>query len=241
MIEKDKALNKYKITALILLVVSLAFNILQKPVFNYLVLTGQVMQRPIQIFTFKFFVFVIEAVLFGAYILFTNNKVISKFFSMVLAADIVSRIYSIISWIRLIIMFSNYNSGMKWTKPIINQYITNVLVSVAYLAAFIFLLIDTLKKHKFLKVSRIIMLVIAAWGLLGVIMNFVNNNVLYALVSSYGFFFNLVFLIYYFCIAENRNMTTLESELHRLKTEYEGGNITPEEYANERQNILNSL
>lgn len=237
----EKALTKYKITAIILLVVSVVFNILQKPVFNYLVLTGQEMQRPMQIFTFSFFLFVIEAVLIGTYMLCANNKVISKFFSVALLVDIVSRIYSIISLIKLIVAYSNYNAGMEWVKPIISQYTTNVLISTAYLAAFVFLLIDALKKHKFLKVSRIVMLVIAALSLFAVIMNFVNNNVLYALVSSYGFFFTFAFLIYYFRIAENKNKTTLESELHRLKAEYENGNITDEEYTTAKQNILNSL
>lgn len=237
----DKALNKYKITVIILLAVSVAFNILQTPVFNYLVLTGQEMQRPMQNFTFPFFLFVIEAVLIGAYILFTNNKIISKFFSVALAVNIVSRVYSIISLVKLIVAYSNYPAGMEWVKPIISQYTTNALVSTAYLAAFVFLFIDALRKHKFLKVSRIVMLVIAALGLFAVIMNFVNNNVLYAIVSSYGFFFTLVFLIYYFRIAENKSKTNLENELHRLKTEYESGSITDEEYANAKQNILNNL
>lgn len=237
----EKTLTKYKISAIILLVLSVVFNILQKPVFNYLVLTGQEMQRPMQIFTFSFFLFVIEAVLIGIYILIANNKVVSKFFALALLVDIVSRIYSIISLIKLIIAYSNYNAGMEWVKPIISQYTTNVLISTAYLAAFVFLLIDALKKHKFLKVSRIVMLVIAALSLFAVIMNFVNNNVLYALVSSYGFFFTFAFLIYYFRIAENKNKTALESELHRLKAEYENGNITDEEYTTAKQNILNSL
>lgn len=241
MIEKDKAVNKYKITAIILLVASIAFNILQKPVFNYLVLTGKVMKRPMQFFTFTFFMFVIETVLFGAYILFKNNKIISKFFSVILAVDIVSRIYSIISLIKLIVAYSNYNAGTEWVKPIISQYISNVLISTAYLVAFLFLFIDSLKKHKFLKISRIIMLVITALGFLSVIMNFVNNNVMYAIVSSYGFLFTVAFLIYYFCIADNKNKVTLENELHRLKTEYESGIITAEEYANAKRNILNSL
>ncbi len=238
---REKALTKYKIGAVTLLVVSVVFNILQKPVFNYLVLTGQEMQRPMQIFTFSFFLFVIEAVLIGAYILFTNNKVISKFFVAALVVNVVSRVYSIISLIKLIVAYSNYNTGMEWVKPIISQYTTNVLISIAYLAAFVFLVIDALKKHKFLKVSRIFVLVVAALGLLSVIMNFVNYNVLYALVSSYGFLFIAVFLIYYFRIAENKNKTTLESELHRLKAEYENGNITDEEYTTAKQNILNNL
>lgn len=238
---REKALTKYKIGAVTLLVVSVVFNILQKPVFNYLVLTGQEMQRPMQIFTFSFFLFVIEAVLIGAYILFTNNKVISKFFVAALVVNVVSCVYSIISLIKLIVAYSNYNTGMEWVKPIISQYTTNVLISIAYLAAFVFLVIDALKKHKFLKVSRIFVLVVAALGLLSVIMNFVNCNVLYALVSSYGFLFIAVFLIYYFRIAENKNKTTLESELHRLKAEYENGNITDEEYTTAKQNILNNL
>lgn len=236
-----KTLSKYKITAIILLIVSVVFNILQKPVFNYLVLIGQEMQRPMQIFTFSFFLFVIEAVFIGTYMLCANNKVVSKFFSVALFVDIVSRTYSIISIVKLIIAYSNYNADMEWVKPIISQYTTNVLISTAYLSAFVFLLIDALKKHKFLKVSRIVMLVIAALSLFAVIMNFVNNNVLYALVSSYGFFFTFAFLIYYFRIAENKNKTTLESELYRLKTEYESGSITDEEYATAKQKILQSL
>ncbi len=237
----EKTLTKYKITAIILLVVSVVFNILQKPVFNYLVLTGQEMQRPMQIFTFSFFLFVIEAILIGIYILIANNKVVSKFFAVALLVDIVSRVYSIISIIKLIVTYSNYNADMEWVKPIISQYTTNVLFSTAYLAAFAFLLIDVLKKHKFLKVSRIVISVIATLSLFAVINNFVNYNVLYAIVSSYGFLFIAVFLIYYFRIAENKNKITLESELHRLKTEYENGNITAEEYATAKQNILNSL
>ncbi len=237
----EKTLTKYKISAIILLVVSVIFNILQKPVFNYLVLTGQEMQRPMQIFTFSFFLFLIEAVLIGAYILFTNNKVISNFFVAALIVNVVSRVYSIISLIKLIVAYSNYNAGMEWVKPIISQYTTNVLISIAYLAAFLFLLIDALKKHKFLKVSRIVVLVIAALGLLSVIMNFVNNNVMYAIVSSYGFFFTVTLLIYYFRIAENKSKITLENELHRLKAEYENGNITDEEYTTAKAKILNSL
>lgn len=93
----EKALTKYKITTIILLVVSVVFNILQKPVFNYLVLTGQEMQRPMQVFTFSFFLFVIEAFLIATYMFFANNKFASKFFAVALLVDIVSRIYSIIS------------------------------------------------------------------------------------------------------------------------------------------------
>ncbi len=237
----EKALTKYKIITIILLVVSVVFDILQKPVFNYLVLTGQETQRSMQVFTFSFFFFVIEAFLIAAYMFFANNKVISKFFAVALLVDIVSRVYSIISIIKLIVTYSNYNADMEWVKPIISQYTTNVLFSTAYLAAFAFLLIDVLKKHKFLKVSRIVISVIATLSLFAVINNFVNYNVLYAIVSSYGFLFIAVFLIYYFRIAENKNKITLESELHRLKTEYENGNITAEEYATAKQNILNSL
>lgn len=238
---REKALTKYKIGAVILLVVSVVFNILKKPVFNYLVLTGQEMQRPMQIFTFSFFLFAIEALLIATYMFFANNKVVSKFFAVALLVDIVSRIYSIISIIKLIVAYSNYNADMEWVKPIISQYTKNVLISTAYLAVFVFLFIDALKKHKFLKVSRIVISAISALSLLSVIMNFVNYNVLYALVSSCGFFFILAFLIYYFRIAENKNKTTLESELYRLKAEYENGNITDEEYAKAKQNILNSL
>ncbi len=241
MIEKNTALNKYKITAIILLVVSVAFNILQKPIFDYLVLTGQEVQRPMQIFTFTFFMFVIEAVLFGAYILFPNNKVISKFFTVALVVDIVSRIYSIISLIKLIVAYSNYPTDMEWVKPIISQYTINVLIASVYLVAFLFLLIDLLKKHKYLKVSRIVMLVVAVFGLFAVILNFVNSNVMYAIVSSYGFFFTVALLIYYFRIAENKSKITLEDELHRLKAEYENGSITEEEYTTAKQKILNSL
>lgn len=130
---------------------------------------------------------------------------------------------------------------MEWVKSIISQYTKNVLISTAYLAAFVFLLIDVLKKHKFLKASHIVMLVIATLSLFAVIMNFVNHNVLYALVSSYGFLFIAVFLIYYFRIAENKNKIALESELHKLKTEFENGNITDKEYTIAKQHILNNL
>lgn len=110
---REKALTKYKIGAVILLVVSVVFNILKKPVFNYLVLTGQEMQRPMQIFTFSFFLFAIEALLIATYMFFANNKVVSKFFAVALLVDIVSRIYSIISIIKLIVAYSNYNADIE--------------------------------------------------------------------------------------------------------------------------------
>lgn len=237
----EKTLTKYKITAMVLLVVSIVFWILQKPVFNYLVLTGQETQSPMQTLTLPFFLFVIEAVLMGAYILFSNNKVISKFFVAALAVNVFSRVYSIINLIKLIVAYSNYNTEMEWVKPLIAQYTTTALISTAYLSAFVFLFIDALKKHKFLKASRMVMVVIVALSLLSVIMNFVNYGVMNAFVSSCGFLFNFALLIYYFHIAENKNESVLENELHRLKTAYESGNITDEEYAKAKQNVLNDL
>lgn len=254
----EKALTKYKISTVTLIAVSVVLNIFQNPIYNYLILSGkesfsnaplQTMQemsnlaslKPLPIVTFSTCMFVVEAALFVLYILGKHNKYISKAFCAAIAVNIISRIYSVFNLIKLIVAYSNYNADMEWVKPIISQYTTNVLISMAYLAAFVFLFIDALKKHKFLKASRIVMLVIAARSLFAVIMNFVNYNVLYALVSGYGFFFTLALLIYYFRIAENKNKITLESELYRLKAEYENGNITDEEYTTAKQNILNNL
>lgn len=254
----EKALTKYKISAVILIAVSVVLNIFQNPIYNYLILSGkesfsnaplQTMQemsnlaslKPLPIVTFSTCIFVVEAALFVLYILGKHNKYISKAFCAAIAVNIISRIYSVFNLIKLIVAYSNYNANMEWVKPIISQYTTNVLISTAYLAAFVFLFIDALKKHKFLKMSRIVISAISALSLFAVIMNFTTNNVLYALVSSYGFFFTFALLIYYFRIAENKNKTTLESELHRLKAEYENENITAEEYATAKENILNSL
>lgn len=238
---KNISLSKYKIIVIALLVVSVTLNILQRPVYDHLFLLGQDMRNPIKTFTFTFFLFVLEAILISAYILFQKNKILSKFFSVALIVNIVSRIYSIINLIKLIGAYSQYNAGMEWVKPIIRQYTTNVLIATVYLFAFLFLLIDSLSRHKHLKISRIIMLVIATINLFTVIMNFVNHNALYAFVLNYGFFFTLALLIYYFFLAKNKSKISLENELYRLKAEYENGNITIEEYTISKQNILSNL
>lgn len=252
----EKALTKYKIGTVTLIAVSVVLNIFQNPIYSILILSGresfsnappQTMQgmsnlassKPLPIVTFSTCIFVVEAALFALYILGKHNKYISKAFCTAIVVNIISRIYSVFNLIKLIVAYSNYNADMEWVKPIISQYTTNVLISTAYLAAFVFLFIDALKKHKFLKMSRIVISAISALSLFAVIMNFTTNNVLYALVSSNGFFLTFALLIYYFRIAENK--TILESELHRLKAEYENGSITAEEYATAKEHILNSL
>ncbi len=238
---KNISFSKYKIIVITLFIISITLNILQRPVYDYLFLLGQDMINPIKTFTFAFFLFVLEAILVSIYILVPKNKITSKFFSVALIANIVSRISSIFNLIKLIGAYSQYNAGMEWVKPIISQYTKSLLITTIYLFAFTFLLIDSLSKHKFLKISRIIMLVIATIHLFTVIMNFVNHNALYALVLNYGFFFTLALLIYYFFLAKNKSKISLENELYRLKAEYENGNITIEEYTTAKQNILSDL
>lgn len=239
MISKYISPNKCKIAAIISLVVSAVLYILHKPVLDYMHLTNHT-QGFVSDLTLTIFLSVLRVALFGVYILFHNNKVISKFFSVLLAADIISEIYIIIEEMKLIVSYSNYNAGMEWVKPIMDQFTRNIIIATIYLAVFLFLFIDSLKKHKFLKISRVIVLIMTLFVLFPAIRSF-DYNLMYGIVSCSGFFFDFALLIYYFCIAENKNNAMLESELHRLKTEHENGSITDEEYTSAKQNILNSL
>ncbi len=150
------------------------------------------------------------------------------------------RIYSIINLLILVAKYGDYpaNSAIDY---IVRLHTINVLFGLGYLVLYIFLLADSLKKHKFLKASRAVISVIAVLNLLASLNNFVNNNVIYGIVSSYGLLFTAALLIYYFRIAENKNSFTLESKLYKLKSEYESGKLTDEEYAAAKQNILNKL
>lgn len=255
MTAKNK-LNKPRIAAIILTAVSALFFILQKPLYNFLFWRGEVTilkspiasekelyafesGRSLSVFTFSSALFLLEALLFIVYIL-ESSKITARFFAIILSVDIVLRIYSIINLLILVATYGDYPTNIE-VDYIIEQYTKSILLSLACLVLYIILLVDALKKHKFLKASRAVISVIAVLNLLASLNNFINNNVIYGIVSSYGLLFTAALLIYYFRIAENKNSFTLESKLYKLKSEYESGKLTGEEYAAAKQNILNKL
>lgn len=178
----------------------------------------------------SFVTFTGTAVLFGLYLLFPTGRITSSFFSVWLGIDVVCRLYSLITWIRFFVLYSAYIK----TSPL------SVVFSAVYLAIFIFLLIDSLKKHRHLKLARILVSGLLLLNVIGVFGNAFSYGLTDALVSGYYTLFLLALFGYYFLLAEN-SVGALEAALYRLKRAYENGAITAERYAEEKRKLLRKL
>lgn len=239
---ENKAKNKYVITILILFAASIVLSFLREPILNYLVMCGKEVEQPfLTFYTPQFFMFLISNILVALYLIFRNKKALSWLFAIAVGVNVISQIYTMFSTIELITAYNSYNAGLEWVKPVMSQMYISLLINIVYALIYVFLLIDVIAKHKFLKITKCIVLAFLILNAISTIMNFTDSNALYAITLGYGLLSSLAMAIYYWCIAENNTTLKLEEELQKLKTDFNNGVITTEEYAIKKEAVLKRL
>ena len=239
-----KTKNKHIITMLILLGVSILLFALQQPILKYLILIGKEIERPHQSFSvFGLFTIVRTVLIVISVFLIKNKKAFVYLFATAMGLAIISQIVSLTNTISLITVYSNnFNADTNlWLIPVLRQNYINLFINILYLLIYAFLFIDIVMKHRFIKITKIIMLIFFVLSLVSMIGNFTSNSVLYAITLCSGLFLSLAMLVYYWLIAENNHTMKLEEELQRLKNDFDNGLITTEEYAAKKEAVLKRL
>ncbi len=244
---KAKSITKESFIILALLLISVILSFLQVPVANYILYNyigtiAEVGGNAARTYTLPFYISIVEIIIFLVYIFFNNHRVLSKLLPAFWVLKIITMIYSLVGYIKMLTIYGNYPLEMtEHIQSVITQYIIYVCINVVYLALYAFLFIDAIKEHKYLKSSKMVVSVILGFAAISAIVGFVCNHWLYAVVQCSGLINVIALAMYYYKIAGCKNINKLESKLVELKLLFENGTITEDEYKKEKAAILNNL
>lgn len=231
--EKTTMLRKC-ITA-ILLSVSAIFNFLFPTLVSYSINSGR---NPL----FLTDVSRVSSLLFLA---FTVMMIVSLFLNkdnklqvFALVSLVCMQTYSTIALIRNITYFSQYDMFATAVKESVLIFVQDILL----LAIFVVFLIDAIKFHKIIKISKTLGIVGAVVTLIVTIFYFLKYSMDIAVVSNWAVILFIAMIVYYFRIADQHlDIVDVENELIALKKANESGLLSDEDYAAKRQNALNML
>lgn len=146
--------------------------------------------------------------------------------------------YSTVVLIRNIANFSQYDMFATAVKESVLIFVQDILL----LAIFVVLLIDAIKFHKIIKISKTLGIVGAVVTLIVTIFYFLKYSMDVAIVSSWAVILFIAMLVYYFRIANQHfDIVDVENELIVLKKANESGILSNEDYTVKRQSVLNML
>ncbi len=201
---KKRSTVIFKTAAVLIIIISLVLNFLQTPFYNkYAVPAGQGYVQYPRI-SLSVIIFLIRQILLAVYIIMYDNKKAKKhywIFSLSLSFTIFSLFLSLCSNVYALTLISNIAAARD---HILSLYLSDIIMSVMYILFFIFLLVDSIRKHRFLTASRCVISVYFMNSIRPIINYFLNNHALYALSLCSGYFYTVALLIYYFAIATNK-------------------------------------
>ena len=234
--------GKYKIALVAFFGISIILALLQQPVLNYLILVGKEVDRNYSTSIVNYLIMVARAALICLSVFLTKQKKVATWlFSIAIGISVVLQVFSIASTAEVIAAYSNYNAGMEWVKPVLSQLYISQSINIAYLLIHSFLFVDAVMRHKFIKITKIINLVLLGLALVSTVGNFAANSILYAITLTSGLFSSAAMATYYWFIAQNNHALSLEDELKKLKEQFNNNEITADDYAAKKEAVLRRL
>lgn len=127
------------------------------------------------------------------------------------------------------------------------SYILSALSGIIMLAFIVFYIVDCFSKFKFLRISKILILIQAGLSIGFILLNVIFNITYWKSINIVSAVFSLVsttfcmlaYIIFWRCGVTTT--TSIESDLYELKRQLDKGRITEEEFKVKKIEILNKL